>query len=47
MRLQGRYPLWLSALVALGTSTAFYLVFEIWFQVPLLKGPLEALLGIY
>jgi hypothetical protein len=47
MRLQGRYPLCLSALVALGASTAFYLVFEIWFQVPLLKGPVEALLGIY
>jgi Tripartite tricarboxylate transporter TctB family len=38
-------------LVALGLGLAFaislYLVFEVAFRVPLLKGPLEPLLGIY
>jgi hypothetical protein len=32
--------------VSLATMVAFYLVFEIWFQVPLPKGPLESLLGL-
>src|SRR6266850_6077616 len=32
--------------VAVGVMVAFFLIFEIWFQVPLPKGPLEALLGL-
>ena len=42
----GKYS-WLKiAPVAVGVSVAFFLVFEIWFQVPLPKGPLEAALGL-
>jgi putative tricarboxylic transport membrane protein len=38
---------WPGALViALGFSVGSYFVFERWFQVPLLKGPLETWLGI-
>ena len=29
----------------LGVMVAFFLSFEVWFQVPLPKGPLEALFG--
>jgi putative tricarboxylic transport membrane protein len=32
--------------VAVGVSVAFFLVFEVWFQVPLPKGPLETVLGL-
>ena len=32
--------------VAVGVSVAFFLIFEIWFAVPLPKGPLEAALGL-
>jgi hypothetical protein len=31
--------------VSLGTNLAFFLMFEIWFKVPLPKGPLETALG--
>lgn len=47
MWLQGGYRLLPSVAVGLGVSVAFYVVFEMWFRVPLLKGPLEPLLGIY
>jgi hypothetical protein len=33
--------------VGIGTSAFFYLVLEVWFKVPLLKGPLEAALGLH
>jgi tripartite-type tricarboxylate transporter receptor subunit TctC len=33
-------------LVAVGNSTVFFLIFEVWFKIPLPKGPLEALLGL-
>jgi putative tricarboxylic transport membrane protein len=46
MRRLGKYGLALTAAVALGVSIAFFLVFEIWFGVPLPKGPLEAALGL-
>jgi len=42
----GKYPWWKAALVSLGTSAFFYCVFEIWFLVPLPKGPIESLLGL-
>jgi putative tricarboxylic transport membrane protein len=46
MRRLGHYP-WLKvALVSVGVSVAFFLTFEVWFQVPLPKGPLEAALGL-
>jgi putative tricarboxylic transport membrane protein len=31
--------------VSLGTIVVFFLMFEVWFKVPLPKGPIEALLG--
>jgi putative tricarboxylic transport membrane protein len=46
MRWLGKYAWWKVAAVSAGTSIAFYLVFEIWFKVPLPKGPLENLLGL-
>ena len=42
----GKYP-WLKIVpVSVGVSVAFFLIFEIWFSVPLPKGPLEAALGL-
>jgi len=46
MRWLGKYPWWMVALVSVGNSVAFFLIFEVWFLVPLPKGPLEALLGL-
>ena len=43
---QGRYPLWHAGLVALGLPVFLFLVLEKGFQVPLLKGPFEAALGL-
>jgi putative tricarboxylic transport membrane protein len=46
MRRLGKYS-WIKTVpVAAGVSIAFFLIFEIWFQVPLPKGPLEAALGL-
>lgn len=47
MTIQGKYPISKALAVCLSTVVIFYFVFEKWFQVPLLKGPLEALLNIY
>ena len=47
MRFHGKYGWLRSALVAVGTSAFFFAVLELWFKVPLLKGPLEAALGIH
>ena len=45
MRYLGKYS-WLKiGAVSIGTMAAFFLMFEIWFKVPLPKGPIEALLG--
>jgi hypothetical protein len=42
----GKYS-WIKIVpVALGVSVVFFLIFEVWFQVPLPKGPLEAALGL-
>ena len=42
----GKYS-WIKILpVSVGVSVAFFLIFEVWFQVPLPKGPLEAYLGL-
>ncbi|MGA8049508.1 MAG: tripartite tricarboxylate transporter TctB family protein [Burkholderiales bacterium] len=46
MRWLGKYPWWMVALVSIGNSVAFFLIFEVWFLVPLPKGPLEVLLGL-
>jgi putative tricarboxylic transport membrane protein len=32
--------------VSVGVSVAFFLMFEVWFKVPLPKGPLESALGL-
>lgn len=45
MRILGKYG-WLTiAAVSIGVMLAFFLSFEIWFKVPLPKGPIEALFG--
>jgi hypothetical protein len=45
MRLLGKYS-WIKVVaVSIGTMVVFFLMFEIWFSVPLPKGPLEAMLG--
>ena len=42
----GKYS-WLKTVpVSVGVSVAFFLIFEIWFSVPLPKGPLESALGL-
>lgn len=46
MRWLGKYDWWKLAAVSLGNSVFFFAVFEIWFKIPLPKGPLEALLGL-
>jgi putative tricarboxylic transport membrane protein len=45
MRRLGKYSWWMAVLVSVGVSVAFFLTFEIWFAVPLPKGPLETALG--
>jgi hypothetical protein len=47
MRVQGKYHLVTSIVSGIAAAVMFYLVFEVTFQVPLLKGPLEAALGLY
>ncbi|HSD41838.1 MAG TPA: tripartite tricarboxylate transporter TctB family protein [Burkholderiales bacterium] len=46
MRWLGKSPWGKTAAVALGVSVVFFLLFEVWFKVPLPKGPLEAWLGL-
>ena len=41
----GKYPIWRGALIGSAVSFVFFLMFEIWFLVPLPKGPLENWLG--
>ena len=46
MRWLGKYS-WLTlATVSIGNSVFFFVIFEIWFKIPLPKGPLEAMLGL-
>ena len=42
----GKYGWLRSVLVGCGVSVAFFLMFEVWFHVPLPKGPIEALIGL-
>jgi putative tricarboxylic transport membrane protein len=46
MRWLGRYAWWKVVLVSVATVVVFYVIFEMWFKVPLPKGPLESLLGL-
>jgi putative tricarboxylic transport membrane protein len=42
----GKYS-WAKALATgVGVSVTFFLLFEVWFKVPLPKGPLESMLGL-
>lgn len=45
MHWQGKFSLMKSILSGLGVTVVLFLMFEIWFKVPLLKGPLEAAFG--
>ncbi len=45
MRLLGKYGWAKVAAVSIGVMVAFFLMFEVWFKVPLPKGPIEALIG--
>jgi putative tricarboxylic transport membrane protein len=45
MRWQGDFGLLKIVLVSFGVSIALFLMFEVWFNVALPKGPLEAALG--
>ncbi|MCC7017541.1 MAG: tripartite tricarboxylate transporter TctB family protein [Rhodospirillales bacterium] len=45
MRVLGGYRVALIAPVALGVPIILFFLFEVWFLVPLPKGPLESLLG--
>ncbi|MEP7061059.1 MAG: tripartite tricarboxylate transporter TctB family protein [Betaproteobacteria bacterium] len=45
MMWQGKYKWWLAALIALAICVGLFYMFEVWFLVPLPKGPLEAWLG--
>ncbi len=47
MVFQGGYRPLFALAVALGTAVVMRLVFPMWFKVPLLTGPLEAVLGLY
>lgn len=46
MRRLGGYQWWKVAAVSAGAVAMLFLLFELWFLVPLPKGPLERLLGI-
>lgn len=46
MRSLGKYSWLMVVSVSVGVIVAFFLTFEIWFSVPLPKGPLEAALGL-
>jgi putative tricarboxylic transport membrane protein len=45
MRFLGKYGWGKIAAVSVGVMFAFFLMFEVWFKVPLPKGPLEAAFG--
>ncbi len=47
MIFQGGYKPLFALAIALGVAVAMRLIFPMWFKVPLLTGPLEALLGLY
>jgi putative tricarboxylic transport membrane protein len=45
MTWHGRYPLYKTVPVAISVPIVLFVIFEIWFLVPLPKGPFEAWLG--
>ena len=46
MKWLGKYAWPMTIGVSVGVPVVFFLLFEIWFKVPLPKGPLEAALGL-
>jgi len=46
MRWLGKYSWWKILPVSIGNSVFFFLVFEVWFKIPLPKGPVEAWLRL-
>jgi hypothetical protein len=46
MRWLGKYEWWKVVSLSVGNSVVFFLTFEIWFMIPLPKGPLESALGL-
>jgi putative tricarboxylic transport membrane protein len=46
MRWLGKYPWWKVVVVSLITVAVFFMVFEMWFKVPLPKGAVESFLGL-
>ena len=46
MRWLGKYSWWKVVAVSVGTMVVFFLIFELWFKVPLPKGPVEAFLRL-
>jgi hypothetical protein len=46
MRWLGKYSWWKLAAVSIGNSVFFFVIFEIWFKIPLPKGPVENWLGL-
>lgn len=46
MKRHGKYGWPLTAAVSIGVPLVFFLVFERWFLVPLIKGPIEQMLGL-
>ena len=46
MRWLGKYAWWKVAAVSVATMVVVYLIFEIWFKVPLPKGPVESYLKL-
>lgn len=46
MRWLGKYPWWKALAVSVATAVVVYLIFEMWFKVPLPKGPVEAFLRL-
>ncbi len=47
MRRHGGHGWWWSAAYGAAVMVAFFLVFDLWFGVPLAKGPVETALGIF
>jgi hypothetical protein len=45
MRILGGFSYLKTLAVSLGVSLSLFVMFEIWFKVPLPKGPIEAALG--
>jgi hypothetical protein len=38
MRYIGKYPWWRAGAIAIGINIIFFIMFEIWFAVPLYRG---------